>query len=499
MTPEEQEEQDRIKNELENYQDDNDKLSRMMADLTAENVKLKAMIRTSRNNANQTPNTQENEDSAELQRKLRQAKLKIEEQHRMIQILQTKNNNTRIPFSSQSDDSNSVLSDKENGAHFNRQLEGELRKERIHADRILRELQERKDEIHDLQVEIDEYAKTLHDTKQQLRSVSVECDELREKNDKIRVDSKDMNKLIKAASELQQENDELLNVVQSRDQDIAELEAEVEKLLLHVEEKGDNNENINEEALQEREEEIDLLKKELKTITESHDEDIEAFEQHISQCRSAIDEKEQECKELRAEMDELKKDFEGELEKQYNDMIVSVRDREVRIATLEGNFEQKTDTMQRERKLLSEEIEELKDEIHDMFDQLKEKENMINELTNMLNHTKDSETSFLHQTDKMEGYNQKWPHKVEILEEKLKNTQETMKHERALAKEERIHQNNALRALKQKILSANKKNEILSNLVEQQRRLSGVSIFVVVSNHVLISSDLGKQKQYEIR
>lgn len=124
MTPEEQEEQDRIKNELENYQDDNDKLSRMMADLTAENVKLKAMIRTSRNSANQTPNTQENEDSAELQRKLRQAKLKIEEQHRMIQILQTKNNNTRIPFSSQSDDLNSVLSDKENGAHFNRQLEG---------------------------------------------------------------------------------------------------------------------------------------------------------------------------------------------------------------------------------------------------------------------------------------------------------------------------------------------------------------------------------------
>lgn len=94
----------------------------------------------------------------------------------------------------------------------------------------MRELQERKDEIHDLQVEIDEYAKTLHDTKQQLRSVSVECDELREKNDKIRVDSKDMNKLIKAASELQQENDELLNVVQSRDQDIAELEAEVEKV-----------------------------------------------------------------------------------------------------------------------------------------------------------------------------------------------------------------------------------------------------------------------------
>lgn len=152
-----------------------------------------------------------------------------------------------------------------------------------------------------------------------------------------------------------------------------------------------------EEALQEREEEIELLKKELKTITESHDEDIEAFEQHISQCRAALDEKEQECKELRAEMDELKKDFESELEKQYNEMVVSVRDREVRIATLEGNFEQKTDTMQRERNLLNEEINELKDEIHDMFNQLKEKENMIIELTNILNHKSDSESSFLHQ------------------------------------------------------------------------------------------------------
>lgn len=124
MTPEEQEEHERLKSELENYHDDNDKLSRMMADLTAENVRLKATIRSTRNNNNQTPNTQESEDSAELQRKLRQAKLKIEEQHRMIQILQTKNVNNRVPFASQSDDSNLGLSDKENSTHFNRQLEG---------------------------------------------------------------------------------------------------------------------------------------------------------------------------------------------------------------------------------------------------------------------------------------------------------------------------------------------------------------------------------------
>lgn len=149
------------------------------------------------------------------------------------------------------------------------------------------------------------------------------------------------------------------------------------------------------EAIQNREEEIEMLKKELKTITESHDDDIEAFEEHIAKAQAVINQKDQENKELLAEIEELKREFEEEMEKQYNGMVVTIRDREVRIATLEGNFEQKTDTMQRERDLLGEEIGELKDKIHVLFDELKEKENIIQEMTSMLNNKDESEFSYI--------------------------------------------------------------------------------------------------------
>lgn len=150
-----------------------------------------------------------------------------------------------------------------------------------------------------------------------------------------------------------------------------------------------------EEALQERDDEIDLLKKELKSITDSHDDDIEAFEEHIAKSREEFNQKDQECKELLAEIEELKKEYDDDLEKQYNEMIVSIREREVRIATIEGNFEQKTETMQRERGLLSEEIEELKDKVHILYNDLKEKEGIITEMTGMLNNREESDYSFL--------------------------------------------------------------------------------------------------------
>lgn len=246
MTDEEKEEFDRIKQEVEGYQNENDKLSSMMADLTAENVRLRQTIRSSRaNNNNTPPNTNSHhleaaaEEVAELNRKYRQAKMKIEEQQRTIQILQSKinnnNNNSRSSFmnSSQPDDRllRSIMSDKEKNTQLHKQLEGELRVERMQADRVYNELQEKKKEINNLQLELDEYTQALHDAKQQLRNKSIECEQLREQNDQIRVDKKDMAQLIKAASELEGDNDELLSVIQSRDQDIAALEAEVEKVM----------------------------------------------------------------------------------------------------------------------------------------------------------------------------------------------------------------------------------------------------------------------------
>jgi chromosome segregation ATPase len=241
MTEEEKEELDRLKQEADGYQNENDKLSRMMADLTADNVRLRQTIRSSRTTNNTPPNINhiEAEEAAEMNRKYRQAKIKIEEQQRTIQMLQSKVNNSSnssrssMMNGSQPDDHllRSIMSDKEKNTQLNKQLEGELRLERMQANRVYNELQEKKKEINSLQLELDQYTKALHETKQQLRSKTIECEQLHEKNDKIRVDSKDMAQLIKAASELQEDNDELVSVIQSRDQDIAALEAEVEKVI----------------------------------------------------------------------------------------------------------------------------------------------------------------------------------------------------------------------------------------------------------------------------
>lgn len=74
----------------------------------------------------------------------------------------------------------------------------------------------------------------------------------------------------------------------------------------------------------------------------------------------------------------------------------------------------------------------------------------------------------------MQEYNQKWQERVGKLESKLKDVLEKSRHERALAKDEQIHQNSEIRKWRQRVLSADKKNEILSTLLDQQRKSAEV-------------------------
>lgn len=404
MSPEEREEFEKTKAEAEACHEETDKLSLSLANLTAENVRLRTTIRSSRAATNSAPpsppvNAPESEEIIELRRKYRQAKIKIEEQHRAMQMVNSNSQNHRAYGSNQG----------EHLSQIKKQLEGELRMERLETDRIYNELQDKNKAIHSLQLELDQYTKLLHDTKQQLRGKTIECEQLREENEKM-VDRNDMEQVIKAVSELQEDNDQLVAAVQDRDQDIAELEAEVEKLVSHLEEKGEDDDNngggnndeaanekimILEEAINEREEKIDMLSKELTEINESHDDDIEAFEEHIAKAQEEIKKKQDQNDELMSQLENVKKICEEELDKQYNELVVSVRERDVRIASLEGNFEQKTDTMQRERDLLGEEIGELKDKLHATFDELREKENTINELSEALNNRDEVDMAYL--------------------------------------------------------------------------------------------------------
>lgn len=463
MTEQEKEEFERVKSDADQCHDENDNLSRLLAEVTSENVRLRSTIR-SRNTSSTTDfsssnnsasgsssNNNNNEDYQELSRKYRQAKLKIEEQQRIIQQSSRYSNNNHHHHHSnnnQTDDHliKSMLSERDaviaKNTKLNRQLENELQLEKERNSSMAMEVQEKKKQIHSLKLELDQYNRNLHETKQQLRNKAIECDQLLEENEDLRVNNENMGTLIDNYRRLEDENDELANEIQDREQEIEALEAEVVKLLSHLEkkenERGRDTQESDERILQ-LEEEIDMLKNELKSVNESHDNDIEAFEDHVSKTQDEIKKKDQEIKSVLLELEESKRECEELLEKQYNELIVTIRDREVRMATLEGNFEQKTDTMQREKELLHEEMEDLQERVRELEEQLQN------------NHTTTTPPDNEYQ---------------HALEAKLKDT----KREQRKATDQLVKQTEQVRLLKQKLISSTKKNALLNSLLDQSKK-----------------------------
>lgn len=217
-----------------------------------------------------------------------------------------------------------------------------------------------------------------------------------------------------------------------------------------------------EDVIQEREEEIDILKKELKTVTESHDEDIEAFEEHMAKAQAEFNEQKQINQELVEELENTKKYCQDDLTKQYNDMIVSIRERDVRLASLQGNFEQKTDTMQRERDLLLEEIGELKDKLHEVFDALNRQEETIIDLRSKVRSKEES--SFASHSS--QEYAITLQQHEEELDEIQREVDETRQENKSLQ--------NGYLDLKKKYHSIRKKNDILTRLLDEHKKSAEV-------------------------
>ncbi|KAI7896640.1 microtubule associated-domain-containing protein [Mucor mucedo] len=283
------------------------------------------------------------------------------------------------------------------------------------------ELEQLKEDLQDKEVELQNKRDDFDRLKTHLDHIYADYDDLQNEYEILKKKASSnpssdnqTDDLIKAVQELEEDNEKLVAALQSRNQDVAALDAEVEKLLSHLDEKGMDgpvnkkgvggpvnergmcgpmNEKVikleealqeREEVIQEREDEIDILKKELKTVTESHDEDIKAFEEHMAKAQAEFNEQRQLNQELVEELENTKKYCQDDLTKQYNDMIVSIRERDVRLASLQGNFEQQADTMEREKDLLLEDIVELKDTIHELFDALNRQEENVIELKNQV-------------------------------------------------------------------------------------------------------------------
>lgn len=237
-------------------------------------------------------------------------------------------------------------------------------------------------------------------------------------------------------------------------------------MVSHLEEKDKEHlieKEMLEEYIRERDEKIKMLSNELKHVTESHDDDIAAIEVHIKKAQEAIQKKEEENLELMNELENVKKMCLEELEKQYNEMNNSVRDREVIIQSLEGNFEQKTDTMQRERDLLREEIGELKEKLHDHFDVLREKDVMIQDLSEALNNREQGDLSYVLQSEKVQEYIQTWENRSNELELKNEKMREKMLKDRE-----------DLKAIEKKYNSLKGKYLVLNKIVDKSSEVKKI-------------------------
>lgn len=102
--------------------------------------------------------------------------------------------------------------------------------ERLQTDRAFGELQDKKTVLQNARSDLDHIKKLLHNK-------TIECNDLREKCEQLHKDSQMSHsddiqtaELIKAVQELEEDNEELVSVIQSRDQDVAALEAEMEKV-----------------------------------------------------------------------------------------------------------------------------------------------------------------------------------------------------------------------------------------------------------------------------
>ncbi|KAG1452513.1 hypothetical protein G6F46_006013 [Rhizopus delemar] len=444
-----QAEKDELKaavSEVEKYHEENDKLSKMVADISAENVRLRAALRSAKSEYEET----------EIYQKYRQAQITIQEQQQQIQALKAKPK------------SNSPRLYKDDYSLLNKikELENELKGQRLENDAVMNELEQKKKQIKDLQ-KTNEYNKNLHDTKQKLNDKAKECQSLCKESDASVRSISD-----KTVEQLREENRLLVSELQSREQEIAALEDEVIKLLSYCEGNGANDPIDNQEQdermisleamIQERDEKIETLNDDLKNINKSHYEDIEVLEEHISKLQQEIEEKNKTSKDLMIELkeslektDQVQKECEDKLNKQFNELAIAIREREVRIATLEGEHEAIIDTMQREKELLQEEIEELSQKLELVLQEMEEKENCIQELKAMTDQKNSNDSEVLdlkEQLQKLSHNDERWKEKVFALEYKLKD------------------QLAAYRSLKHKWTTTSERNEKLNKLLVQSRK-----------------------------
>ncbi|CEG69845.1 hypothetical protein RMATCC62417_05845 [Rhizopus microsporus] len=265
-----------------------------------------------------------------------------------------------------------------------KRLEEKLRSQSLEIASLKDEVEKRQRQMDDLRNQLKQSTKDLNETRQQLKSKILEYERS--------MKHEDDNKLMDTIRQLRKENDLLINEIQEREQDVADLEEEMQKLVTVLDEKN------KEEGDNDLEEKIMTLEA---TIQE-RDEDIEVLKDHITKTQRELEEKNEANKELLIELQEaiekseqIRTDYENQVN-QINELEIGIKEKDERMAALEEDYKSQLYTTEREKKLVEDDVKELKHKLRLALKQLKEKE-------------KEAE------------HVEKWKERVYSLEDQLKN------------------------------------------------------------------------------
>ncbi|KAI8089106.1 uncharacterized protein BX664DRAFT_127490 [Halteromyces radiatus] len=386
---------------------------------------------SSSSSATPSSSSSSNKDKEMLERYKKswmQAKQTIQDQNNTIQQLRDTLQRTTLASSSASSTSSSAASLEEERRRGNNnrrwlELEQSLTHTRERNRDLLTKLRQKSNETDRLRADRDDLANRIEELKQQLHDKSLEYDELiLQMDEQQHADDRNNSSNKKAKKLLQQQYNDLeqnhralqldyadmeeqryadqqkahrlQSELEQREHDLETLEEEMVKLVAHAEDLEKQLEE-NKQALEQQQQEsarrLDEEKQQLMHAYLQQDELVNGLETKFSTLMTkALEQKQEHYRQREAELinthtrvqDEAKQRYEDDLqllEVKFNQVEQSIRERDVRIAALEGHLEAQTDATDREKLIYQEEIKELEAEVQQLTTKLKELEHQREE------------------------------------------------------------------------------------------------------------------------
>ncbi|KAI9260212.1 microtubule associated-domain-containing protein [Sporodiniella umbellata] len=286
-----------------------------------------------------------------------------------------------------------------------------------------------------------------------LKKLEKEVTQYKSAMDTVKKEAAQQEILCQSLKHLKEENKMLLVEVESREREIIDLEEEINKLLSFVEgkidEDCDERSSLFKGSVQDQS--LVALQRELENMRQSYEEDVKELEKHIVKTQYELQEKDKlhldlisRLKQVCREAETTKRICREKHKKQMDELAIMVREKDVSMATLRGNYNAREDTMEREKELMKEEIKALKQQLRFVTRGWKTKEEQAFK-SELKKKSEEKKQRVSYTVDK-------WKEKATRFENKYRE------------------QMVAYRALKHQWLSAHDQNEILSKLLHLNRK-----------------------------